>query len=48
MYGFAGYFNRWENDFPAGDMMRLGHLLHGQSPDTGDLSRELGYLAETR
>jgi hypothetical protein len=48
MYGFAGYYERWTKDFPAGQMMRLGHLLHGASPDADDLARELGYLAETR
>ena len=47
-YGFTGYYNRWEKDFPTGPMMRLGHLLHGKSLDTDDFSRELGYLAETR
>ena len=48
MYGFSGYHDRWTKDFPAGQMMRLGHLLHDTSPDTNDFSRELGYLAETR
>lgn len=48
MYGFTGYHSRWDKDFPAGDMMRLGHLLHGMPADTDDFSRELGYLAETR
>ncbi|QGY39215.1 hypothetical protein GM415_03450 [Pseudodesulfovibrio cashew] len=48
MYGFSGYYDRWSKDFPAGQMMRLGHLLHGQPMDTDDFSRELGYLAETR
>ncbi|CCH49000.1 hypothetical protein [Pseudodesulfovibrio piezophilus] len=48
MYGFSGYYDRWSKDFPAGKMMRLGHLLHGQARDTDDFSRELGYLAETR
>lgn len=48
MYGFTGYQQRWTKDFPAGNMMRLGHLLHGQSAETHDFSRELGYLAETR
>ena len=48
MYGFSGYYDRWSKDFPAGLMMRLGHLLHGQSMDTDDFARELGYLAETR
>ncbi len=48
MYGFTGYQDRWTKDFPAGQMMRLGHLLHGHPVDTDDFSRELGYLAETR
>lgn len=48
MYGFSGYYERWTRDFPAGQMMRLGHLLHDQSPDFADFSRELGYFAETR
>lgn len=48
MYGFSGYYDRWEKDFPAGQMMRLGHLLHNQPMETDDFSRELGYLAETR
>ena len=48
MYGFTGYYNRWQKDFPTGPMMQLGHLLHNMSPDTADFSRELGYLAETR
>jgi len=48
MYGFTGYHDRWTKDFPAGQMMRLGHLLHNQPVDTDDFSRELGYLAETR
>jgi hypothetical protein len=48
MYGFSGYHDRWTKDFPAGQMMRLGHLLHNQAMDTDDFSRELGYLAETR
>lgn len=48
MYGFSGYYDRWSKDFPAGQMMRLGHLLHDQPIDTDDFSRELGYLAETR
>jgi hypothetical protein len=48
MYGFTGYHDRWTKDFPAGSMMRLGHLLHEQPADTNDFSRELGYLAETR
>jgi len=48
MYGFSGYHDRWGKDFPAGQMMRLGHLLHNQPIDTDDFSRELGYLAETR
>ncbi len=48
MYGFTGYYDRWTKDFPAGLMMRLGHLLHDQPADTDDFSRELGYLAETR
>lgn len=47
MYGFVGYQHRWSKDFPAGAMMRLGHLLHDQPMDTQDFSRELGYLAET-
>jgi hypothetical protein len=47
-YGFAGYHDRWTKDFPAGQMMRLGHLLHGVSPDADDFAREMGYLAETR
>jgi len=48
MYGFSGYNDRWGKDFPAGSMMRLGHLLHNQPVDLDDFSRELGYLAETR
>ncbi len=48
MYGFSGYYDRWTKDFPAGWMMRMGHLLHGQPMDINDFSRELGYLAETR
>jgi len=48
MYGFTGYYARWQKDFPAGEMMRLGHLLHGLPADTDDFARELGYLAETR
>jgi len=48
MYGFSGYYERWSKDFPAGQMMRLGHLLHDKPIDTDDFSRELGYLAETR
>ncbi len=48
LYGFTGYYDRWQKDFPAGTMMRLGHLLHGMPPETDDFSRELGYLAETR
>lgn len=48
LYGFTGYFDRWTKDFPAGHMMRLGHLLHDQPMDTDDFARELGYLAETR
>ena len=48
MYGFSGYLERWTKDFPAGQMMRLGHLLHGQPVDAADFARELGYLAETR
>lgn len=48
MYGFSGYYARWGKDFPAGPMMRLGHLLHNKPIDTDDFSRELGYLAETR
>lgn len=48
MYGFTGYYERWTKDFPAGQMMRLGHLLHNKPADTHDFSRELGYLAETR
>lgn len=48
MYGFSGYYERWTKEFPAGQMMRLGHLLHDLPLDTIDLSRELGYLAETR
>jgi hypothetical protein len=47
-YGFAGYYDRWTKDFPAGQMMRLGHLLHGVSPEADDFAREMGYLAETR
>ena len=47
-YGFTGYYERWQKDFPTGPMMRLGHLLHGVPLDTDDFSRELGYLAETR
>ncbi|WP_285907126.1 hypothetical protein [Pseudodesulfovibrio pelocollis] len=46
-YGFAGYLDRWSKDFPAGQMMRLGHLLHDQSPECEDLARELAYLGET-
>ncbi|QJB55621.1 hypothetical protein [Pseudodesulfovibrio sp. zrk46] len=48
MYGFSGYYDRWGKDFPAGHMMRLGHLLHDQPMDLDDFARELGYLAETR
>lgn len=48
MYGFTGYYDRWTKDFPAGQMMRLGHLLHNQPMETDDFSRELGYFAETR
>lgn len=48
MYGFCGYQERWTKDFPAAEMMRLGHLLHDQPMNTTDFSRELGYLAETR
>jgi hypothetical protein len=48
MYGFTGYYDRWSKDFPTGQMMRLGHLLHEQPANTADFSRELGYLAETR
>ena len=48
MYGFTGYHDRWGKDFPAANLMRLGHLLHGQSATIDDFSRELGYLAETR
>ncbi len=48
MYGFSGYHEHWTKDFPAGWMMRLGHLLHGQPAESTDFSRELGYLAETR
>lgn len=48
MYGFSGYYDRWTKDFPAGRMMRLGHLLHAQPQNLDDFSRELGYLAETR
>lgn len=48
MYGFTGYHDRWGKDFPAANLMRLGHLLHGQPADADDFSRELGYLAETR
>lgn len=48
MYGFSGYQDRWTRDFPAGQMMRLGHLLHDHPVTADDFSRELGYLAETR
>ena len=48
LYGFTGYYDRWTKDFPAAQVMRLGHLLHGQPLTTDDFSRELGYLAETR
>ena len=48
LYGFTGYYDRWQKDFPTGTMMRLGHLLHNMPVDTDDFSRELGYLAETR
>jgi len=47
-HGFTGYYDRWTKDFPAADLMRLGHLLHGQPAGTDDFSREIGYLAETR
>ncbi len=47
-YAFTGYYARWQQDFPTGPMMRLGHLLHNKPLDTDDFSRELGYLAETR
>jgi len=43
-YGFAGYLERWSRDFPAGQMMRLGRLLHGRSPECEGLARELAYL----
>ncbi|BCS89256.1 hypothetical protein [Pseudodesulfovibrio sediminis] len=48
MYGFTGYYERWDKDFPAGPMMRLGHLLNGRPVDTNDFSCEIGYLAATR
>lgn len=48
MYGFTGYYDNWYKDFPAGTMMRLGHLLHDMPQDTDDFSREIGYLAATR
>jgi len=48
MYGFTGYYDRWTKDFPTGQMMRLGHLLHNHPMDINNFSRELGYLAKTR
>ncbi|MUM78561.1 hypothetical protein GKC30_13035 [Pseudodesulfovibrio sp. F-1] len=46
-YGFAGYLDRWSRDFPAGQMMRLGRLLHGRSSQCEGLTGELAYLGGT-
>jgi hypothetical protein len=46
LHGFSGYLDRWTKDFPVGQMMCLGHLLHDHDAAMDDFARELGYLAE--
>lgn len=43
-HGFAGYLERWGKDFPAGQMVRLGHALHGLDAGIEDFDRELTYI----